>query len=73
MDELGAILFFALILGLGSALGNFTSDHEVNIRAITIGQELCKEHEGLYMINSKRVGSSVHCKDGNEFNLEGVK
>lgn len=73
MDELGAILFFAVLLGLGGALGNFTSDHEVNIRTITTGQELCKGHEGLYMINSKRVSSSVHCKDGNEFSLEDKK
>ncbi len=73
MDELGAILFFAVILGLGGAIGNFTSDHEVNIKTITTGQELCKEYEGLYMINSKRVSSSAHCKDGNKFSLEVTK
>lgn len=73
MDELGALLFLGVILVIGGVIGNLTSDHEVNIKSITTGQELCKQHEGLYMINSKRVGSSVHCKDGSEFSLESVK
>jgi hypothetical protein len=70
MEGFGALLFLGVILAVGGAIGNFTSEHEVNIKSITTGQELCKQHEGLYMINSKRIGSSVHCKDGSEFSLE---
>jgi hypothetical protein len=59
--------------GIGGLMGNFTSDHEINIKDINRGQELCKDHEGLYMIKSKRVDSSVSCKDGTNLALKGAK
>lgn len=73
MEGLGAIMFMLILMGTGGLLGNFTSDHEINIKDINRGQEMCKEHEGLYMINSKRVGTSVSCKDGTSLALKGVK
>ena len=34
MEGLGAIMFMLILMGTGGLLGNFTSDHEINIKDI---------------------------------------
>lgn len=73
MDGFGAMMLLLLLVGFGAVMGDLTSTHEVNIKTISQAQEICKEHEGLFVINSKRMSSSFSCKDGNEFGFEDMK
>ena len=70
MEGFAVFGIFSLFIALGAFLGNISSTHEITIKDINKGQEICSQHEGLFMIESKRLGETrLHCKDGEKFKL----